>query len=263
MSEIEKGLTVSGLDTFMNCERRYFYDYILRKPREPSVTLFGGTLYHKAIELVIKGQGAEEATKDAVAFLRNSPEFCEMGETFLKHLKYNLEAFKEFVLPYLDFDPDRIETRVDGDFRGRVDCVSRTTPIINNLGKIINKENAGCVIDFKLKFNAKSRRKLDSAYKSPQLAQYCLALGVSNAAFIEFCTDYQYSIRTSVARFTDSVLARWKVYFENQKTAILQRGLDEKAFRLADPSHPLCSPDYCPHFLDCPGGLNYGRIKHI
>ena len=86
---------------------------------------------------------------------------------------------------------------------------------------------------------------------SPQLALYCLDLGIHHAGFVEIRRDG--SLRTIMTVFDDAQLARWKRYFDAQFAALSSREA-ESDYRLAKPNSGLCSPKWCTFWQRCPGG---------
>lgn len=254
------GLTFSGLETFMNCERRFYFDYIENRPRPPSRIFTEGHMLHAGLAHVIRGQSVVEAAKNAVAEIEAQPDYVAPTPDYVSHLARNLEKFRTQVFPHLTWDVATLETPCVGTpLRGRADVICDTTPVVDRYGKITSITPERCVVDFKLKQNPAKRRGLDAAYRSGQLALYSLGAGISNGAFVEFYGNSDYDPRVCVANFSPDQLARWKRYFVEQRAAMIARGRGKEAYRLAERTSPLCSLDWCPHYLTCPGGLGYNE----
>lgn len=242
----------SALNTFMGCERRFWYERVdparVRLPDNHYQAL--GTLYHQLLaELVLGGEFDFMGHVMRVAQEDGWPVPTPLL-ALKEEIAANLERVRREILPWLR--KPVVEVMIREKYVGRLDLVVEETPVVED-GRIVGLVPGRCVLDFKIKFSSRRRSDRD-VWNSPQLAQYCLMSGARAAGFIEVPRDVSAPLHVTLADFTEEELARWERYLDAQYAAVEKRGKDPAAYRLAAAGDPLCSSTWCPWFQGCPGG---------
>lgn len=248
----------SALESFLKCERRYYFERVAKLEQPPSHYLSIGLLYHEAIAAALVAP-----TVNLDTLLRRHKEkpgwSCKWADSdILRGLTANIARLRTSVFPHIK--PLVIEKKVaERGFYGVLDVVSSCRPITDESMSIIGTdESRSCVLDWKVKFSNRGRRDQKSADTSQQLAIYALMSGKFSAGFIEIPVEVSEPINVIMTDFSELELERWERYLKSQFVAIESRGADPTAYRLAEPSNALCSERWCPFFGRCPGGSYRG-----
>jgi hypothetical protein len=238
----------------MECERRWYYERVLKLPVPESPYLEIGKYYHTLIEQTINQGKVPRVTPNKVTEL--AERWGEKPAAMAAEMSMNLQRLSKEVLRWIK--PRRVEAwfhRKDMHIAGVIDLVSAVTPVTDHSGKIIGTEPGPCVLDWKIKFKpTRTRRTQDDADKSCQLGLYALEASTEFAGFVEIPRDITKPIKTFVTEFDEADKPRLARYLAQQFEAMRARGIHEAAYRLAERGSPLCSAKWCPHFQSCPGG---------
>ena len=263
-------MSFSGVDQFSTCERRYYFERILRR-RQPdtAITLVGRT-YHEAIAamLTTRVERTEEwvefAAKEAIA--RNHDLLTSLGVacgSLVHEMVSNLKRLRAEVL-----EPARIRTVADivpfgrkrswwierkfkewtVGYKGVVDLLSLRTPVLDEKGHVTGSTEGRCVWDWK-SVTSDRRRSQRDAETSAQLALYAIAANVRHACFVEIPRNLEKDVRVRLVRYTEADLRDWSQWLTAMRDAVLSRGKAKARFRPADRKNPLCSPMWCPHHV--------------
>jgi len=223
----------TALQQFLDvCERQFYYKRVLKLPEPSSEYLEKGNIYHDALATVL------------------GKKICPPLQA-IPNLEANIERLKEKVFPWLD--PEAIEEWAKKYYCGKIDLISKVTPVTNELNEIVSNRPGRCVVDWKIVFK-KPKWSQKKADESIQLALYAIETGAHSAAYVEIPDNPVWPIRTFVTHYPDYYLKRWKRWLDAQFAAMDSRGTDEAAYRLASVNHGLCSPRWCPYWKRCPGG---------
>lgn len=233
----------TALAQFERCERQFYYQRVLRLPEgPPSAALSIGTLYHAAIEQLVR---TGEVSVDAlIASARESSGWADPGctdEALAAELVVALLKVDEVLKQYpvlIDDDGPMVERR-GKKYSCRIDYVGEGP-------------EGRTVLDWKTTASKRRRSQAD-ADNSAQLALYCIETGAHHAAFVEIPRDGG-PLNLVASSFDDWELARWAAYLDAQFAAMNSRGPAEADFRLAARGHPLCNVRFCPYWSRCPGG---------
>jgi len=255
----EPGNTVrpsfTALRQFEDCERKFYYRWILGLGEEPGPQLAVGIAYHCAVELVQLGSALDLIGERAIAIAKTNKGWCDPGIPEAE-LAAEIDAQLVRLAPILAKLPPLV---VDGKpqveiwckkVTGKIDEVCVGTPVLEE-GEIVRLDEGICVIDFKTKGFTTKRYKKDH---SMQLVHYCRDVGAKAGAIVTIPRDMREDIEIDVYRFTEEELRRWGKYLDAQFGAMASRGQDEAQYKLAVRGHGLCSPRWCQFWDRCPGG---------
>lgn len=247
----------TALKGFLECERRWYYQRILKLPEPPSIHLCIGSLYHAAIERMARqGQFTPDCAQALIATSRSEDDWVDPGVTDDELSKELVGAMGRVsavlgkLPPVRDAEGPFVE-RWGRRYTCKLDYLSTHTPVVEG-GEVVGAEPGLCVIDHKVVFSRRRRSQGDTD-NSPQLALYAVETGANHAAYLEIPRDGA-PINVIVAEFQDDELRRWASYLDAQFKAMNSRGEDESQYRLAERGHPLCSPRWCPYWSRCVGG---------
>lgn len=253
MNKVRPSFT--ALRQFEDCERKYYYRFVLGLEEEPGPQLAVGIAYHAAIELIQRGSALDRIGERAIAIAKTNKGWCNPG---ISEEELAAEIFHNMVrlAPTLAALPPQI---IDGKpqvevwctkYTGKIDEVCVGTPVLEE-GRIVRLDPGICVVDYKTKGFTTKRYKKDH---SLQLAHYCRDVDARAGAIVTIPRDSREDIEIDVYTFSDADLARWGVYLDAQFAAMASRGQDEAQFKLATRGFPLCSPRWCQFWDRCPGG---------
>lgn len=253
MNGVKRSYT--ALRQFEFCERQFYFRRILGLPEAPSIHLSLGILYHEALEGLSQGVIAKEALPPLLAKAKASPLWVDPGitdEALIDEIWTNLgRVSREVFKNGHGLKVRKVETW-GTRYCCKIDILAGNTPNLED-GHIIDFIDEPCVVDWKTKSGDKKRSQYATDL-NPQLALYCIDLGVHNAAIIEIPRSPLQPLNTIVTRFDDYDLARWAKFFDAQFLAMNSRGAEEAEYKLAVRGHGLCSPRWCAYWDRCPGG---------
>ena len=147
----QRSLSPTALQTYLNCQRSYYYKYILQMPayENAAEAIAGGsdlpadlrgTVIHKALELLLNGYGAEEAFDAALQSTKVQVDTAKTKAMYLAYLSSELykkrlgteqKAEVSFSLPLL------ADYGIKAVFSGYIDCT------------VYNGDGTLTVIDYK------------------------------------------------------------------------------------------------------------------
>lgn len=237
-------LSFSKLEMFLQCERKFWYSYVQKAPRTDNLYFQAGNLFHSMIENHFRPD--PDATWHVPSLVTEElyQNICDAFHRFQSELLVNLRG-----------DLKDVERRFSTkEWGGKLDFIASEGP--PDLGLTYP-----LVLDWKTCHRRRSKQFERDPNLSPQLALYALETGLQSAAFVEVDLFSPFAWRVKSATFSEGQLVWWRRWLENQRTALLSRGQDIKAYRLALPGDPLCSLTYCPFYLECAGGNNYKETK--
>ena len=158
----------SKLTTFIQCEKQYFYQYILRKESQDNIYNLLGTTIHNCIEGI---QKREMSNQEALETFHDDLEMNEIfGYSFISDKVKNnyVNSIIHFLKNFKPIDCIKYEiekevtANIDGHLlKGYVDCI------------IWNKDGTISVIDFK---SSSMYKKSDLNLHGYQLLIYAIAL---------------------------------------------------------------------------------------
>lgn len=247
----------TALRQFEDCERKFFYRFVLGIQEEPGPQMAIGIAYHCAIELIQRGSGLDLIGERAIALAKTNKGWSNPGVTEVE-LAAEIDANMKRLAPTLAALPPHVDAEGKPQVEvwctkrtGKIDEVCAGTPVVEEGNRIIRLDPGICVIDYKSVGFTKSRFKKDH---SMQLAHYCLDTGATAGAIVSVPRDLRQDISIEVYQFTADELARWDKYLTAQFGAMASRGQDESQYKLATRGFPLCSPRWCQFWDRCPGG---------
>lgn len=269
-TKYKKYLSFSGVDQFSNCERRYFFERILmRRQPDTAITLVGRT-YHEAIAAMIHTRvpRTHEWTEFVVdeAVKRNHDALTALGVacgSLRQEMVSNLARLKAEVLEpagVITLDQvvqcgmkrawwvERAFEARDIGFKGVVDLLSTRAPVVDAGGTVTGGVAGRCVWDWK-SVTSDRRRSQRDATTSAQLATYAIGANVRRACFVEIPRNLAKDIRVRLVEYSEEELAHWASWLRSMHHAIMSRGKVKANFRPSDRKNPLCSPDWCNHYL--------------
>jgi PD-(D/E)XK nuclease superfamily protein len=234
-------MSFSKLETFSQCERKGWYQYIDKRPQKPNFYFDCGNYLHSLAERFLLKQTTEVKPGRLV-----TPEL-------LKHLDLAYARLEREVLEKVTAKPQNVERRFsDNAWSGKLDVIFDTGPEEWGLSFPL-------VADFKTAHSRKFMKR--NAADSPQLAKYALEAKVTSAAFIEVDLFPPYEVRILGTKFSPEMLEWWARWLETQRVALLSRGPNIENYKLAAPGDPLCSVRWCPFWQECAGGNNKKETK--
>lgn len=252
MNQVRKSIT--ALKQFEFCERQFYYQRILKLPEKPSIHLALGILYHNCLERIALGKELTNAAiLNLIAEAAASPLWVEPQITLdelAAEIQFNLRRVQQQVLPHLCVQTAEVWGT---HYCAKVDIVAGNTPVVED-GKIIDVlKGERCIVDWKTvsKLRSRSQYEVD---QSGQLALYCLEFDAAAGAIIEIPRNPNQDLNVIVTRFDIYDLNRWRNFFDAQFAAMNSRGTNEAEYKLATRGHGLCSPKWCTHWDQCPGG---------
>jgi len=259
-------VSYSSLTQFMNCERQWYYQRILKLPQVPSFYLAIGNLYHAVFEHMVKecvAECLEPLVDDLFVEHASAPTWkCPTSEANLKReIVANARRVWDEILDPLVNGGAVLTPEKSHKYLAKIDLLSTKRPEIS-MGEIVGIVDEPGVLDYKIKFSTYNRRTQKDADNNAQLAMYCILEDVRWAGFVEIPRSLKASINIIAKSFTDEELHWWVRYFDEQKATIESRrrlGIGETEvaehhFRLSDPANSLCSEKWCDYWKNCPGG---------
>ncbi len=267
---VYKLLSFSAIDQFSNCERRYFLERIMgRRSPDTAITLVGRT-YHEAIAMMV-GSRVERAEEwadhcAAKAIKDNHDALTKLGVrcgSLVPEMQSNLRRLRvevlercglrcaEQIVPYSKRGMwlERAFYDYALGYKGVVDVLSLRAPLCASDGEVEGGADEVCCFDWK-SVTSDRRRSQRDAETSAQLALYALASGAKTACFVEIPRNLERPLKTRVVRYTDNQLRDWAQWLVATRAAVLSRGRSPFRYRRADRKNPLCSPSWCPHYLE-------------
>ena len=169
-------LSVSKAKTFEHCRRQYYYQYILKLPKEVREHNAAGSLVHLVLETFFKAWIAAKYQGDMKALLQGCWSECSVSKEYEFALKFNLVGLaKQYVISYF-------KSYIDVEIKQTIplECEPKfTLPI--DISPTLGIEVIG-YIDRIDKVNEKTIRVLD--YKTVGKVQYLdnFQLGIYVAA---------------------------------------------------------------------------------
>jgi PD-(D/E)XK nuclease superfamily protein len=229
----------SQLETYLQCERKWYYEKIEKRARPDNFYFAAGNYLHSRAERRLLGQDTTVTPGKLV-----KPEL-------LKHLDLAYARLEADVLSKITPRPGSIESRFSTpDWSGKIDCVADSGPAEWELPFPL-------VLDWKTCHTRRFMQRKPA--DSPQLALYAKEAGTLAAAFVECDLFPPHEIRVLGATFTPEILEWWGRWLDAQRRALLSRGEDINNYRLASAGDPLCSVRFCSHWDYCIGGANNGK----
>jgi len=245
----------TALRQFEFCERQFYFRRILGLPEPPSIALGVGILYHECLALMPHGAIAREQVEAELAKAKAAPTWADPGitdEALVSEIWANLGRVSREVL----CEGKGLQIQ-KAEFWGttycaKVDVLAGNTPVVDS-GRIVDFLDEPCVLDWKTKGGSKKRSQYATDL-NPQLALYCLDVGVNNGAIVEIPRNPNNDLNVIVTEFDQHELSRWRKFFDAQFDAMNSRGTQEREYKLAYRGHGLCSPRFCTYWDRCPGG---------
>lgn len=155
---LEKGLSVTALNHFLNCPNKFLYQSILKMPQAKSVSAEKGNAMHEAMSLVwrVKDRNNEiiESTlKEAVLkYLDESLLPIYEKKALEKELLLDIPKTARALTPHFSTSGEIFtEHWVEGVFQGKYDDKIIHIPIHGKLDAIINNQDEILVFDYKTK----------------------------------------------------------------------------------------------------------------
>lgn len=252
-NEVKRSYT--ALRQFEFCERQFYYRRILGLPEPPSIALGVGILYHECLEHLCKEPVTRGQIATMLAKAKATPIWADPGVTddvLIDEIAINLARVQREILQ----DGKGLQIK-KSEFWGttycaKIDVLAGNTPVVDS-GRIVEFVDRPCVVDWKTKGGAKKRSQYATDL-NPQLALYCLDVGVNDAAIIEIPRNPKEDLNVITTQFDQYELSRWGKFFDAQFDAMNSRGTQEWEYKLAYRGHGLCSPRWCPYWDRCPGG---------
>lgn len=262
----------SSQKQFLNCERDWYYDRVLKMPRGKSHFLSIGGLYHNVFEHCVRSKKQEWRDKEWLERLiddlyveaASSPEWtCPTSELNLKkEIAANTDRLgEELWAPLLNAGAE-LTAEIEHKYLARVDLRTSRRPDIH-MGEVVGVIDEPGVLDYKIKFSTWSRREDDAADNDEQLAMYAVLEDVRWCGFVEIPRSLKAPINIIYKHYTDAEIEWWRSYFDQFSQTVesrCDRSHGEAAeeiehrFRLAHPSSRLCDSRWCNHWGHCPGG---------
>lgn len=249
-------VSFSDLDLFDLCERKFYFEKILKEPQKPSAILEVGQTYHAALAAFWTVDLPDPLRLAAAAVVKHTEALAPFGVNLpglIDELKGNLERLMDKVLLPGKVTPLYVERRFDNHrlgFKGIIDILSHATPIVDEKGHVTGSSPEPCVLDYK-SLTSDRRRSQRDCEMSPQLALYALEAGVSAAGFVEIPRNLEKEIKTRIVHYSPEDLANWLLYLQGQRRTLFKRGKKKENFRMCSRKNPLCNPMWCAHFLKC------------
>lgn len=234
--------SVSAVELFEQCERRYLLERLLKAPRVDTMETVLGTFYHDVFanlnEMVFKGTVVQSRDISEVIcrlFQKHRPSmqpFPVKEEELYDECQANMER----ILPYLGVGRFHAIELMPGiplierkffknklGFNGIVDLGSRNAPVVDDRGQIYGWDvNEPCIVDLKLLSGAR-RRSARDAVVSAQLALYALDTGVRRAAYLEVPRNLEREVQVRTVLYADEELERWRIWFAQIFSALRLR----------------------------------------
>lgn len=244
----------SKIDTFMDCERRYFLDNVTeREPSSPAARK--GQQVHATLERVARkvkmGMRWSNALRGVLSHPPDGPYTQPELAAYLKRASVleglaPVEIEKYFKIP---------EWKV----RGYIDMISNTMPMTGHGGVISDTYiPEKCVIDYKTIGAARYIKTPYEARRSLQLQIYALAADVTTAGFIYFPPRSE--ILGVFVTFSKEELEIARKRLVQEVEVMRRRWYDmleghewEQVWSLSRPDNFLCSPNFCRHWEVCFG----------
>lgn len=238
----------SQLSLLSECERKYFYRYVLGMTDPSGEAADVGTVYHHLMEKLPRESWSDRA-RVARALGQAWRDQGLDGPPPIDEVLRNL-ARADACLPL--FQPDDL-TELTLDWAGWRMVIDRL---------MLRPGRRPFLLDYKTVSGRRRRSQRDANY-SPQLALYACAIadrypiesaeGV-DGAFFELPRSGGRVERLLPVRWLPKHLARWRAWFDEQLDAHKCRPDRIEAFPRCAPSNPLCSPMWCSFWSNCYGG---------
>jgi hypothetical protein len=228
--------SISKVDDFHNCARRYLYEHILKLKPPQTQAMLCGEVYHKAMASVatVKFHGIENPDpEDALAIITQSvvSEF----ESRLTELKVNPPALEEELFanlqrvahlwaPHklwpLEIAPNQalIERKFWGNelgYNGVIDLGSANFPVVNTVGNIKDWRAEPCILDIKVLTGRRRKTERDTRL-SAQLALYAAHVDIPRAAFLEIPRNLEKPVKVRTVEYDPQEMKWWRGWLVNQ-----------------------------------------------
>jgi hypothetical protein len=265
----DRYFSYSMLRLFQQCERRYYYERILKTPTPKTSFLVVGEVYHAALAELAAGSTlpigniVNEALRkfeDPLKEVNVNPD--NLAFEMRTNLHRVLTLIGPFALTALPM-PAGAEKSLSVEIKfldrargyvGVLDLLSKNTPVSNDKGQVVRwLPGTHCVIDWKI-LTGDRRRTQRSATLSAQLGLYALEAGVRHVGYVEIPRNSERPINVQVVEFSEPELRLWDAHLTKVRRTALARGKDIENYALCSRENGLCSPLYCPFWDCCYGG---------
>ena len=155
---VEKGLSVTALNHFLECPSEFIWKSILKVPEGPNASSEKGNAMHKAFDQIWKSQKKDEKTiekiiKDTVTeYIETSllPKFEK--EAIIEELSINASDIAHSLFTHLNTQGEiHAEEWSENNFEGNFDGKEILIPIHGKLDVLILTENSALIFDYKTK----------------------------------------------------------------------------------------------------------------
>jgi hypothetical protein len=257
----------SAVNLYGQCQRKFYYERVLRLAPENNATQLPGLVTHKAIEeyFAPRAKGVPPlpnhtpTTVACTAVQQFLPDLVRCGintDELIYEVTANLRKV-ESILQHTRVLKTEEKFAWCG-FIGYIDLQLADTPVMSKDGKEIKSwKPEPCVIDAKVVSSSRSRSQRD-ADLSPQLALYGpLAMGYKNSGFMELPRDTEKPWKIRVATYEQREIDRWVQWFSGQAAAIEEQWEaahgDVNRWNRCERKNPLCCAAWCHYWDMCYG----------
>ena len=255
-----KNNSFSRIDQFSRCERYSFFN--ATQPVEPTKVRKEAMEFGSAVHECLEAVGAARIDKLDERDALQAGKIQRRLKAYPEGMDDYLEAARP-VLDVLQFQSVESWFRdVDGlPIIGKIDVVSKTTPIFKANVFDGNAHVNPCVLDWKCtKKPYNAFRALSDIGKSLQLQIYCIAAGIKTACYVYLLPGGR--IMGATAVYNDAQLKLTKRWLETKIGVINNRWqqasnddgtFDMEMFDIARVDDYLCSSRFCEFWDKCLG----------